>query len=350
MQAFYEYQSMMAELLEIEVVNESMYDWASALGEAALMCNRLNKKKKFLVPEIIHPDRYSTLTAYTKNVGIEIEKVKYTEQTGKLDLSDLRSKLDGEVSAVYLENPSYLGVIEDQVDEVSSLCQGRDSLFVVGVDPTSLGIIKPPGLYGADIVIGEGQPFGSPLNFGGPLLGIFGCRDDKKMIRQLPGRLIGMTTTVDGEERGFVMTLTSREQHIKREKATSNICTNEGLLTVAAAIYMSSLGKKGIVKLGQNIFYNTQYLIKRIKSVSKLSCPLFNSVHFKEFTVNLDGVGLSCEELQKRLLEKGLIVGKSLEKDFPALGKTMLLCTTEAHLKKDLDYLTDSLREVAGID
>lgn len=337
---------MMAELLEIDVVNESMYDWASALGEAALMCNRLNKRKKFLIPEIIHPDRYATLRSYTECAGIEIQKIKYIPDTGKIDLSDLKSKMNGDVSAVYVENPSYLGVIEDQVDEISTICKNNESLFVVGVDPTSLGIIKPPGAYGADIVIGEGQPFGSPLNCGGPLLGIFGCRDDKKMVRQLPGRLIGMTTSLEGGERGYVMTLTSREQHIKREKATSNICSNEGLLTAAAAIYMAALGKNGIIKLSKNIFYNTQYLIKKLQGFRELSCPVFHSVHFKEFTVNIDRLKISCIGLQKKLLKKGLIFGKSLEEEYPDLGKTILLCTTEVHMKEDIDFLVNSLREV----
>ncbi len=337
---------MMAELLEIDVVNESMYDWASALGEAALMCNRLNKRGKFLIPEIIHPDRYSTLISYTDSAGIEVVKVKYDRDSGKLDLADLKSKMNGDVTAVYVENPSYLGVIEDQVDEISSICKSNESLFVVGVDPTSLGIIKPPGAYGADIIIGEGQPFGSPINYGGPLLGIFACRDDKKMIRQLPGRLIGMTTTIEGGERGYVMTLTSREQHIKREKATSNICSNEGLLTVAAAIYMAALGKNGIIKLSKNIFYNTQYLMRRLQEIESITSPVFNSVHFKEFTVNIDRVKLSCSEFQGKLLEKGLIFGKSVEREYPELGKTLLACTTEVHLKEDLDYLANSIREV----
>ncbi len=336
----------MAELLELDVVNESMYDWASALGEAALMCNRLNKKQKILIPEIIHPERYSTLLSYTASTGIEVVKVKYDRVNGKLDLSDLKSKMSSDVSAVYIENPNYLGVIEDQVDEISNISKNYEALFVVGVDPTSLGIIKPPGAYEADIVIGEGQPFGSPINYGGPLLGIFACRDDKKMIRQLPGRLIGLTTTLDGGERGYVMTLTSREQHIKREKATSNICSNEGLLTVAAAIYMASLGKKGIIKLSKNIFYNTQYLIRKLQQIESVSSPVFNSVHFKEFTVNLDSVKFTCSKFQRKLLEKGLIFGKSLEEEYPELGKTLLACTTEAHLKEDLDYLINSIREV----
>jgi len=337
---------MMAELLDMDVVNNSIYDWATALGEAALMCVRLNKRKKFLIPEIIAPDRYKTLLTYTKNHGIKIDKISYEPGTGKLDLNDLKSKLDEDTTAVYIENPSYLGVIEDQVDEISTICHENKSLFVVGIDPTSLGLLRPPGAYDADIVVGEGQPLGNPINFGGPLLGIFACKEDRKMIRQLPGRLIGITTSISGDEIGYVMTLSSREQHIKREKATSNICTNEGLLTIAAAIYMASLGKNGFIRLSKNIFYNTQYLIKKINEFNVFKSPIFTSSHFKEFTLQITDSSISTAEFQKKLFEKGLIVGKDISSEFSNFENTLLLCTTEVHMKKDLDFLIKSIKEV----
>jgi glycine dehydrogenase subunit 1 len=337
---------MMAELLEMDIVNNSIYDWPTALGEAALMCNRLNKRKYFLVPEIINPERLSTLINYTRSVGIEIKKIKYDYKTGKIDIDDLKNKVDDETSGIYIENPSYIGIIEDQGDEISSICKEINTLFIVGVDPTSLGIFKPPGSYGADIVVGEGQPFGSPMNYGGPLLGIFAVREDRKMIRQIPGRLTGITTTEKGDEKGFVMTLSSREQHIKREKATSNICTNQGLMSIAAAIYMAALGKSGITKLSKNVFYNTQYLIKKLKDISHLKVTFLNSIHFKEFSIEFENNQISAQQMQKQLFRKGLIVGKNISNEFPTFKNALLLSTTEVHLKKDLDYLIESIEEV----
>jgi len=346
LQAFFEYQSLVAELLEMDVVNASVYDWPSALGEAALMCARLNKRKKFIVPEIIHPDRLSVLKTYTEPAGIIIEKVKYVRDKGILDLEDLKNKVDENVSGVYIENPSYLGFLETQVEDISQITHEKNALFVVGVDPTSLGVIKPPGSYDADIVIGEGQPLGSPVNFGGPLLGIFACRNDRKVIRQLPGRIIGLTTNLEGTRRGFVMTLTSREQHIKREKATSNICTNEGLVAIAAAAYLSVMGPEGMKKLGETLLYNARYACKKINEISGVKSPIFNAPHFKEFTVNFDDVKLPVEEIHKKLLTHGFHGGKIIKSEFPELGESALYCVTEIHSKEQILGLVNALKDI----
>jgi len=242
LQALFEYQSMICELTGMEVANCSMYDWASALGEATRMAARLTRRNQILVPKIIHPERAATLQAYVETAGIKIKEIAFNNETGQISLEDLKSKISNETAAVYIENPSYLGFIETQVNEISKETHAYDALFIAGVDPTSLGILKPPSNYGVDIVVGEAQPFGNPMNFGGPLLGIFACRDDLKLIRQMPGRIIGMTTTLDGNRQGFCMALQTREQHIRREKATSNICSNEALCAVASAVYMALLG------------------------------------------------------------------------------------------------------------
>jgi glycine dehydrogenase subunit 1 len=202
----------------------------------------------------------------------------------------LENKISDKTAAVYIENPSYLGFIEENVDEIGGLAHKHGALFIVGVDPTSLGILKPPGEYGADIVVGEAQPLGNPMNFGGPLLGIFACRDDLNLIRQMPGRIIGMTTTLDGSKQGFCMVLQTREQHIRREKATSNICSNEALCAVASAVYMALLGPKGLRELGETIMYRANYAMRLLSKINGVKAPIFKSVHFKEFTVNFDSV------------------------------------------------------------
>jgi len=346
LQALFEYQSMICELTEMEVANCSMYDWASVLGEAARMASRIIRRNEVLIPKIIHPKRRKTLETYSEPAGIRVRAVNYDAETGQLDLEDLKMKVSEETAAVYIENPSYLGFIETQVDEISDITHGKGALFIVGVDPTSLGVLRPPGNYGADIVVGEGQPLGNPMNFGGPLLGIFACREDVRLIRQMPGRIIGMTKTVDGKQTGFCMALQTREQHIRREKATSNICSNEALCAVAAAAYMALLGPEGFKKLGQHIISKANYVIKRLNEIECVKCPIFNSAHFKEFTVNFDDSKRNVEEINKQLLEIGVHGGKDVSMDFPELGQTALYCVTEVHSKQDIDALVEALRTV----
>jgi len=349
LQALFEYQSLIAELLEMPVVNASMYDWASALGEAALMAKRLTKKNVFLVPRIIHPERLSTLKTYAEPASIKVIQIEFNKDTGQLDLNDLESKLSkfrGNVAGVYIENPSYLGFLETQVDKISEMAHENEALFVVGIDPISLGVIRPPGDYGADIVVGEGQPLGNPLNFGGPLLGIFATKDDMKFIRQMPGRLIGMTRSEDGKYRGFVMTLQTREQHIRRERATSNICSNEALCAVAAAIYLSLLGKRGIVELGKTILYNSHYAMKKLNDIDGVKAPYFNAPHFKEFLAMFHREGIRVEDIHKGLLSRGIHGGKIVKKEFPEFGESMLFCVTEIHTKRDIDMLASVIREI----
>jgi len=346
LQALFEYQSMICELTEMEVANCSMYDWASALGEAARMAVRTTRKNRILIPKIIHPERKATLQTYAEPAGIKIETIKYYRETGQLSLEDLKEKISEETAAVYIENPSYLGFIEAQVDEIAEITHEKNALFIVGIDPTSLGVLRPPGDYGADIVIGEGQPLGNPTNYGGPLLGIFACRDDMRLIRQMPGRIIGMTRTVDGSQRAFCMVLQTREQHIRREKATSNICSNEALCAVAAAVYMAMLGPEGFRELGKHIMYKANYAMKRLNEIEGVKCPVFDAVHFKEFTVNFDSSGKSVTEVHERLLEMGIHGGKDISKEFAELGQTALYCMTEIHSKSDIDRLVETLNQI----
>ena len=343
LQAIFEYQSLMCELLGMEVVNSSVYDWATALGEAARMASRLTRKELVVVPSLISPSRLDVLRGYTEPAGIRVVQVDYDRTTGQMDQEDLKEKIEDDTAAVYVENPSYLGFIEEGVEAIAEVAHDSKALFVVGVDPISLGLIRPPGDYDADIVIGEGQPLGNHMNFGGPLLGIFACGSNPRMMRQMPGRLVGLTSTLDGAKRGFTMTLQTREQHIRREKATSNICSNQALCALASAVYLSLMGPSGMKELSEVVASRARYAMRRIGELPGVRAPLFNSFHFKEFTVGFRGKTVA--EVHRELLASRLHGGKSLVKEFPELGEAALYSFTEMHTKKDIDRLVSALGE-----
>jgi glycine dehydrogenase subunit 1 len=346
LQALFEYQSMICELTGMDVANCSMYDWASALGEAARMAARITRRSEVLIPRTIHPERAATLQVYGESARIEIQQLAYNQETGQINFEDLKSKISDRTAAVYIENPYYLGFIETQVDEIAKEAHAHGALLIVGVDPTSLGILKPPGEYDADIVIGEAQPLGNAMNFGGPLLGIFACRDDMSLIRQMPGHIIGLTTTIDGGGQGFCMALQTREQHIRREKATSNICSNEALCAVASAVYVALLGPQGLRELGETIMYKANYAMRLLSEIEGVKTPVFKSLHFKEFTVNFDDAEISVKEVHKKLLQNKIHGGKDISEEFPELGETAIYCVTEVHSKEEIERLARILKEV----
>ncbi len=345
LQALFEYQSLICELTSMEVSNCSMYDWASALGEAARMAARAKNRNQILIPKIIHPERAQTLRAYAEPAGIQIQQIDYNKKTGHLKLEDLKSRISKKTAAVYIENPSYFGFIEEQVDEINQLTHQNDALLIAGVDPTSLGLLRPPGEYGADIVIGECQPLGNPMTFGGPLLGIMACKDEMSLIRQMPGRIIGMTTTVDGSQTAYCMTLQTREQHIRREKATSNICTNEALCAVASAVYLALLGPEGMRELGETIMTKANYTIQLLSRIKGVKIPTFSSAHFKEFTVNFDETGQTVKQVHSKLLKENIHGGKDLSEEFPEIGQTALYCVTEVHTEQEISRLANAIEE-----
>jgi len=347
LQTLFEYQSLLAEILEIDVVNSSMYDMATAVAEAARMAVRVKKQKsKFLVPGTMNPEHYQVLYTYTEPANIELERIEYDEKNGLMSPADLESKIDDKVAGVYVENPSYLGFIESQVDELSKIVHDNDALLVAGVDVLSLGLIRPPGNYGADIVVAEGQHLGSPMTFGGPLLGIFGCINDRKLIYQMPGRLVGMTRTEEEPyEDGYVLTLSPREQHIRREKATSNICSNQALAAVTAAIYMSLLGPTGLKQVGETIAYNANYTARLLDKIPGVKAPAIGDSIWKEFVVQFQKK-VTAKDVHEGLLERGLHGGKILTDEFPALGESMLFSVTEIHNKETIDELIQAVRDI----
>jgi glycine dehydrogenase subunit 1 len=344
LQALFEYQSMICELTAMEYTNSSMYDWPTALGEAARMAKRVTGRDEFLIPHYIHPDRAATLKNYSEPAGIKVLEIDQDPKTGQIIPELLEKKISDKTAAVYIENPSYLGFFERQVDLVSELAHKRKNLLVVGVDPISLGIVRPPGEYGADIVIGEAQPLGNHMNYGGPTLGIFTCSGNR-LLRQMPGRIIGLTTTLDGKDEAYCMTHQTREQHIRRERATSNICTNETLCAVAAATYLSLLGPKGLRKLCETILTRTHYAMKTLSKISGVKAPLLDAAHFKEFSVNFDGTGRRVTDINTELLKRGIHGGKIIA-EFPEFGEMALYCVTETHTRQEIDSLANALSEI----
>ncbi|MDD1770241.1 MAG: aminomethyl-transferring glycine dehydrogenase subunit GcvPA [Methanomassiliicoccales archaeon] len=339
LQALFEYQSYIAEMTGLDAVNSSNYDASTALGEAATMCLRLKEKKRFLIPEALSWEKKSVLKNYAWGPGMEIAEYGYDPCTGQLDLDDLASKVDANTCGIYVEVPNFFGVI----DPLATRLKGKfpEVALVVGVDPISLGALKAPGDYGADIAIGEGQSLGTSMNFGGPLLGIFACRQEH--VRKMPGRVIGLTKDVDGE-RAFCMTLQTREQHIRRSKATSNICTNEALMAVAASAYLSVLGKEGLQTLAKVNISRARRLADLIGEIDGFDSPFFDARHFNEFVIRTK---TRPEKLNKLLLRKGIIGGLPLHRHIPRLNGHMLLCTTEMHSDADQDRLVAELKGVA---
>ncbi len=340
MQALFEYQSMMAELLDMDIVNSSMYDWGSAAAEALLMALRVKRgRKKIVLCGTLNLFHEKVIGTYLAPHNALIVKTGIDREQGICKAEELEKFVDKNTAAVYIENPNFFGLIEENIQEISDITHRAGALYVVGVEPLSLGLIKPPGQLGADIAVGEGQPLGLGLNYGGPYLGIFAIRYDMKLLRQMPGRLIGLTTTIDGKDRAFAMILQTREQHIRREKATSNICTNEALSAIAAAVYIALLGKKGITKLAELIYYNSHYAAKKLSEINGVNTRVFTADFFKEFPLRLEASGKKYSELHEYLLSNGVHGGYYVGDIYPWLGETAIFSFTELHTKNDIDRL-----------
>jgi len=338
LQALFEYQSFMAELLAIDIVNSSMYDASTSLGEAILMSHRIAGGTKFLLSRAVSPEKKAVARTYAKGADIALDEVGYDPMSGQVDLEELRNKLTPDVAGFYYETPNYLGPFETKAKEIRELLGAK--MMVVGANPLALALVKPPGESGADIVIGDGQVFGVPMNLGGPMIGIFGCKTEH--VRKMPGRLIGMTVDAEGE-RAYCMTLQTREQNIRRSKATSNICTNEALLGVAVAAHLSVIGRSGIRKIAAKNIENMDSLSKRISHLDGFTAPHFKSSHFNEFVV------ISRTDpatIHSHLLSQGVHGGHILKTEFPELGNAALYATTEMHTKADHDKLIAALEGV----
>ncbi|MGA8282273.1 MAG: aminomethyl-transferring glycine dehydrogenase subunit GcvPA [Desulfobacterales bacterium] len=333
LQAIYEYQSLVTRLLGMDVANASMYDGASGLAEALLMAIRVSRRNKVAVSKAIHPNYRQVVNTYFKPTGYEIIELPYRPD-GRSDLAALSDISD--LAAIAVQSPNFFGCIEDLESVALKAHEDPKTLMVACfTEPLAYGLLKNPGSLGADIACGEGQSFGIPQSFGGPGLGMFAAK--KAYVRSMPGRLVGRTVDRDGKG-GFVLTLATREQHIRREKATSNICSNQGLCATAAAMYMASLGGTGLRGLATLNYDKSEYLKKRMIQAG-LSVP-FEAPTFNEFVVKLPA---GFEQKYQQLLKKKIVAGLPLAPYYPELAGCHLFCVTETFSKQDIDTLVEEV-------
>jgi len=333
LQLLYEYQTMMASLTGMDVSNASLYDGASALAEAVLMAVRAHKSgRKILMPRTVHPVWRKVVHAIVRHQQIELVEVDYDRNGGHITVAALDQAASEDCAALVIPQPNFFGVLED-VDALTDWAHARGLLAIACVNPTSLALLKPPGEWGAkgaDIATGDGQPLGVPLSSGGPYFGFLACKQE--YVRQMPGRIIGATVDKDGR-RGYTLTLQAREQHIRRSKATSNICTNQGLLVTAATLYMALLGPDGLERVAAQSHANTHALVKRLTQIDGVD-PVFDRPVFHEAVVR---VNQPVADLLRALEAQGILGGYNLTTDYPELGEAMLVCATETRSAGDIE-------------
>ncbi|MBI5063169.1 MAG: aminomethyl-transferring glycine dehydrogenase subunit GcvPA [Desulfatitalea sp.] len=333
LQAIYEYQTLVGRLLGMEVANASMYDGASALAEALLMAIRVTKRRRVALSLAVHPHYRQVVETYLRPAGFEIVLLPYGAD-GRTDLTSLAHTAD--LAAVAVQSPNFFGCVEDlKAVEAATHAQAGTLMITAFSEPLAYGLYQAPGRLGADIVCGEGQSLGIPRSFGGPGVGLFACRQEH--VRSMPGRLVGQTVDLE-DRRGFVLTLSTREQHIRRERATSNICTNQGLCALAAAMYMASLGGSGFRQLAR-LNYDTAGYLKSALYKAGVALP-FSAPTFNEFVVRLPA---GSQRRYQQLLERRIVAGLPLAKYFPELSDHYLLCATETSRKQDLDLLVQEV-------
>ena len=327
LQAVYEYQSMICQLTGMGVSNASMYDGATAFAEAALMAARVTKRSRVIVSSTVHPEWIQTLQTYVEAGSLEVATLDVSG--GRTDATALAAMLGSDVAAVLVASPSFYGTLED-LAALALLTHQHGALLVVATNPILLGVLEAPGVLGADIVVAEGQPLGNTQSFGGPGLGIFACHADH--IRQMPGRVAGRTTDVDGRT-GFVLTFSTREQHIRREKATSNICSNHALNALAAGVYLSAVGTRGLAEIGASCVAKAHYLESALITTGRFE-RVFDAPFAHEFTVRYHG---DVGDMQARLLEKGFLAGLDLGRFRSADEGLVLFAVTEKRTRAQLD-------------
>lgn len=338
LQAIFEFQSYICELTGMKVANASMYDGATALAEAGALAHGATKRRKLVVSRAVHPEARSILNTTAR--GLNLEVVEVGCKNGLTDMDQLTSTIDSDTAAVIVQSPNFFGCIED-VAAIEPVIHGAGGLLVVSSNPLTLGLLEAPGRLGADIVVGDTQPFGIPASFGGPSCGYFAVAE--AWMRRMPGRIVGQTVDRDGK-RGFVLTLQAREQHIRREKATSNICSNQALLALCASVYLSTMGKQGIRDVAHLNVQKAHYAAKEIGSRKGIEVA-FASPFFNEFVVSL-GEQADLTAINSKLLEHGMIGGYDLGRDYPELKGHMLIAVTEQRTKEEIEQFADRLEEL----
>lgn len=346
LQLIYEFQSMMTTLTGMDVSNASVYDGASSLAEAVLMAvrgNRKSKSKRILVPRNVNPSYASATNTLVKNQNIDLVDIDYDSDTGCINLDALKVHEGEDIAAVVIQQPNFFGSLED-VDAITDWAHANKALVIAVVNPLAMSVLKPAGEWGeagADIACGDGQPLGAPLASGGPYYGIMCCK--KALVRQMPGRIVGRTVDEDGKE-GFVLTLQAREQHIRRTKATSNICTNQGLVVTASTIHMSILGATGLENVATQSYNNTQTLVERICELDGAE-KVFNGPGFHEAVIKLNK---PAKQVLDAMAEQNILAGYDLSSDYPELGNAILVCATEKRTASEIDQYIAAMSTVLG--
>lgn len=329
LQVIFEYQTMISELTGLPVVNASMYDGATALTEAAVMACESTKRSEVIIASSVHPESRQVLNTYAQFRNMTVTELGIND--GQVDVEDLKSKINKNTAAVIIQSPNFFGIIED-IAAIEGIVHENKSLLIVDADPISLALIKSPGELGADIAVGDGQSLGNSLSFGGPYLGFMAVTE--KLMRKMPGRIVGETVDKEGN-RGFVLTLQTREQHIRREKATSNICSNQALNALVATIYLTLMGKEGLKQAANLCLQKSHYAYDELIKTGKFE-PVFSKPFFKEFVVRSKQ---SVAELNNKLLESCIIGGYEVEKDYPEMNNCWLVAVTEKRTKEEIDEL-----------
>ncbi len=339
LQVIYEFQTLMCRLTGMEMANASLYDGATALGEAVIMATSATKRARILMPRTVSPSFSRVARTYTQGLPLQIEEIGFDAQKGTTDLENLQIELQkGDVAAVVVAQPNFFGVLED-AQAISDAAHAAGALLIAVFNPMTLGILPPPGEYGADIAIGDGQPLGIPLNFGGPGLGLFACQ--QKFARLAPGRLVGLTTDEEGR-RGFTLTMQTREQHIRREKATSNICSNQALLALTATIFLAATGAEGLREMATQCFHKTHFLAEKLDLK-----PRFGGTFFHEIALQIP---IPVAELNAQLADLNIIGPYDLGRDYPELENVALFCCTEKRSREEIETLADAMKSICDLE
>jgi glycine dehydrogenase subunit 1 len=338
LQVIYEFQSMICELFAMDAANASVYDGSTALAEAVMLAIGQTQRKRILWPISVHPHYRSVATTIATPSGVRFDELAMSG--GMVDSEALRSRLTPETAAVVFQYPNFFGVIEHLEDNIKAV-HAAGALAIVVTDPMAMGLLEAPGRWGADVVVAEGQCLGNPQSYGGPYLGLFAVTD--KLVRRMPGRITGVTKDVDGR-RGFVLTLQTREQHIRRDKATSNICTNEGLCAARATFFMSLLGPHGLKDIGENCLQKCAYLRRELKKISGIEIA-FDGPHFKEFAFRLRR---DTGEFLEFMAKRGILAGIPLKRFHMGYDDAVLAAVTECRTQEDLDQYLDGVRAFLG--
>lgn len=333
LQALWEYQSMICTITGMEVANASMYDGGTAVAEAAMMACSASGKNTVVMAQTVHPLYREVVQTYASDRGISIQAAPQLD--GRTDLNRLSQLIDASTAAIVIQMTNFFGCIEE-VGRIADMAHAKGAYVIVAADPVSLGVLEAPGALGADIVVGEGQGLGLSLAYGGPYLGFFATTE--KLMRKMPGRIVGQTVDSRGS-RGFVLTLQAREQHIRRDKATSNICSNEALCALTAAVYLGALGKEGFREVAGQCLQKAHYAYDRLTGLTGCE-PVFTGPFFKEFVVRLSK---PVAEVNRKLKDKGILGGLALERYYPELGGCMLICVTEKRTRAEIDRLVGEM-------